>query len=410
MASLIEESEGRCSRNCAGLRVVGLHDTSELNYTSLNGKLKAQDRDIGQLDQTAYKVGFFLHPSLVLERQSGVPLGFSSINFYARPFFSEPKSHLNYKSRPIEEKESYKWLKSAYKSKETLSSAAHTLLISDRESDIYDYIGSVPDVKTDVLLRIKVDRKVNDSSATQLFDALDGAELLGGICLPIKNNPKRKSRIANLLIRVCPVDIKRPDSAPKHLPPTTKGYAIDIREIDESVPDNERPIHWRLFTTETVTTLEDALEIARLYTMRWQVEQLFRTIKKKGLKLEDSQLATGLKLKKLTVIALQAALLIMTLVQQRDQENDLKASICFDKEQIQFLKQLIPILEGKTQKQKNPHILLSLPWAAWAIARLGGWKGFPSESPPGIVSFARGVGKFESQFQGWKIAQMYSGP
>ena len=30
-------------------------------------------------------------------------------------------------------------------------------------------------------------------------------------------------------------------------------------------------------------------------------------------------------------------------------------------------------MQGKTDRQKNPHPPRSLAWAAWVIARLGGW-------------------------------------
>jgi hypothetical protein len=32
-------------------------------------------------------------------------------------------------------------------------------------------------------------------------------------------------------------------------------------------------------------------------------------------------------------------------------------------------------MQGKTQKQKNPHPVETLAWAAWVVARLGGWMG-----------------------------------
>jgi len=51
------------------------------------------------------------------------------------------------------------------------------------------------------------------------------------------------------------------------------------------------------------------------------------------------------------------------------------------------------------------HVLaIRLAWAAWLIARLGGWSGYQSQRPPGIVTFYRGLQTFESIFLGWKLA------
>lgn len=57
-------------------------------------------------------------------------------------------------------------------------------------------------------------------------------------------------------------------------------------------------------------------------------------------------------------------------------------------------------LEGKTEKQKNPHTKRSMSWAAWILARLGGWNGYCSESPPGPIVMLRGLQKFELQYEG----------
>ncbi|MGL4962523.1 MAG: hypothetical protein ACRC67_14925, partial [Inquilinus sp.] len=44
-------------------------------------------------------------------------------------------------------------------------------------------------------------------------------------------------------------------------------------------------------------------------------------------------------------------------------------------------------LEGKTQRQKNPHPKGSLAYAAWVCARLGGWTGYYGK--PGRSSCSR---------------------
>ena len=68
------------------------------------------------------------------------------------------------------------------------------------------------------------------------------------------------------------------------------------------------------------------------------------------------------------------------------------------------LEALIARPEGKTQKQKNPHPHHTLAWAAWCIARLGGWNGYASERPPGPVTFANGLKRFHAITEGFALA------
>lgn len=75
----------------------------------------------------------------------------------------------------------------------------------------------------------------------------------------------------------------------------------------------------------------------------------------------------------------------------------------FYKKKQEVIKQLIKKVEGKTEKQKCHNKEGTLAWAAWPIARLGGWKGYDSESKPGIKTMAIGLKRFESVVIGWEL-------
>jgi hypothetical protein len=95
----------------------------------------------------------------------------------------------------------------------------------------------------------------------------------------------------------------------------------------------------------------------------------------------------------------------MSLVESRDGRNSRKASDLFSEDEIILLVLLCKKLEGKTEKQKNPYAKKSMAWAAWIIARSGGWNGYASESPPGPIIMLRGLQKFEIQYEVWVLAQ-----
>lgn len=134
---------------------------------------------------------------------------------------------------------------------------------------------------------------------------------------------------------------------------------------------------------------------------RWTIEQLFRVLKTQGLRREDSRLATAERVLKLTAIATKAAAITLQLVQARDGTTE-PASLAFDETQIQTLLAVETKYHGRTKLQSNPHPKRSLPWAAWIIARLGGWDGYP-RTKPGPITFKHGLEYFLAIATGWSL-------
>ena len=108
---------------------------------------------------------------------------------------------------------------------------------------------------------------------------------------------------------------------------------------------------------------------------------------------------------KLVILALYVALQTMQLMLARE-GKDQSVSVVFNESEQKVLGLAQKKLEGKTQKQKNPHSSEKLSWAAWIIARLGGWKGYKSESPPGPITMLRGLRRFETLLKGYQLTEM----
>jgi hypothetical protein len=163
-------------------------------------------------------------------------------------------------------------------------------------------------------------------------------------------------------------------------------------------PAGVEPLHWRLLTTHRVDDLTQAWQIVAWYQARWSIEPLFRVARSQGLGLEDSRLETADRLARLAAAAMKAACVDMQLVQERDGVHGLPATTVFSAVQIVTLAALSPTLEGATERQRNHHPPGSLAWAAWAIARLGGWNCYGS--PPGPITFHRGMERFNAIHEG----------
>ncbi len=74
-------------------------------------------------------------------------------------------------------------------------------------------------------------------------------------------------------------------------------------------------------------------------------------------------------------------------------------------DQLEFARALSCTLEGRTDKQKNPHPEGSLAWLAWITARLGGWSGYQRYGPAGPKTMAYGWERFKNMSQGWRLSK-----
>ena len=135
---------------------------------------------------------------------------------------------------------------------------------------------------------------------------------------------------------------------------------------------------------------------------RWAIEQLFRTLKTQGFDIEAVRIGEDAPRTKLTMAALIAAVTIQQLVHARDggagQSRLRPVTDAFDPDDLPLLEALCQSLEGKTERQRNPHPRGSLAYAAWVCARLGGWTGYYGK--PGPIVMLQGWLEFQAAKRG----------
>ena len=411
---LTEGAIRRLRKNVNGGHYLGIQDTSELNFTSHMGRIGREDKDIGPVtkeysDKERTNAGFFCHPVLVIDASTQMPVGFSSITLWNRPWDKKNRHEREYKKQDIIEKESYRWIESALKTKESLSEADTITIIADRESDIYEIFATVPDSRTHLLIRANVDRMLTEG--IKLKQKLSSSPVRSGYEFNVPAGKNRKKHIAKMSLKWEKIKICHPVNKPRKNgnPAFVELTVIEATELPGSVNPGEDPVSWTLLTTHSVKTAADALQCIEWYSLRWLEEELFHLLKTKGLCFEEAQLESGAGLKKLMILALQVAQRIMTLRLSLDSSHKVKANIIFSEEDIKFLKIYMKELEGKTEKQKNPYDKGTLQWAAWGIARMGSWSGYRSHGPPGYVTMKRGLVDFYNKMDGFGILSKYLG-
>lgn len=369
---MLAEAASRTAERCIGRHVLAIQDTTVLRSEGGGGE--------------------YLHVVLALDAQDGAILGLIDGRFLER----HGGRRAGRRSAPIEEKESFRWLEGADQAASVCAGAASVTVIADRESDIFEAF-ALRSEGVELLVRAAHDRALADSQV--LFARADAAAVMGRAELELPAKPGRRRRTARLEIRFMPVRLARPKYGLRaDLPESVAVNLVDVREVNP--PVGETPIHWRLLTTHNVTSEAEAWEVVELYRRRWAIEQLFRTLKTEGFDIEDVQIEDKPARNRLTVATLIAAICIQQLVHARDGgPGPLRpASDALDPEDIPLLEACCAQLEGKTERQKNPHPKGSLAYAAWVCARLGGWTGYYGK--PGPVVMLQGWLEFQARKRG----------
>lgn len=372
---------------CAGRHILAIGDRCEVKFPTT----AQRRRGLGPVKKgNAY--GVLVQAMIAVDAASGACLGLVGGDVWTRAGVN-PVPH---RRRALAERESVQWVKAAEQARQVLAEAALVTVIGDREADMYPMWACVPAPGVQVLSRVMKDRCLVGGG--KLFAAAAGFAASGQRTLHLPGQaPGEAAREARVELRFGEVEICRPqDERDRSLPASVRLRLIEVQEVDP--PPGVEALHWRLLTTHEVADAAQAWTVIGWYQRRWVIEQLFRVMKSQGLQLEDSQLASGERLVKLAAMATKAACIDIQLTQERDGAHKLPASVVFDAEETVTLAALCPTLERGTARQQNPHPLFSLAWAAWCIARLGGWNCYGK--PPGPITFRRGMEQFHAIHRG----------
>lgn len=273
-------------------------DTTELELT------RAEERVGGPLgDEDHWGVHTHLALAVTPER---LALGLVSSHTWAR----DPATFRKRKQKqgkPIEQKESHRWLEGYRRACAVAASAPQTQVIalSDSEGDIYECFAAAADgegPKADWIVRACQDRCVRDGEATaeaKLFATVAAGPALGTLEIAVSGrkaqshggSPRRQARSARttrVAVRACRVVLQAPERLGGKVPPVPV-HAVLVREVQP--PAGEAAIEWLLLTSLAATTFAQAGDVIRYYTCRWEVEVYFRVLKG-GCAVEELQFET----------------------------------------------------------------------------------------------------------------------
>lgn len=372
-----------------GRRIVAAQDTTEINFAGRD----ARRRGLGPAGDGVSK-GFFIHPVIAIDADEGAVLGLIAAHIWTRDEAKAADRH----TRAFDDKESARWLEGAEQAAARCMGASSVCVVGDRESDIYPLFARRPP-GCDFVIRASQNRTLTDGG--KLFAAMADFAVLGSALVAVASKGiGDKGRTARVQLRAGRLTIAQParqkiDGGP---PGIELGF-VEVVEVDP--PVGVTPLQWRLATTLPVVTLGDACEVVRLYRLRWRIEETFRTLKKDGMRLEETQVQGAHAVMNLAAFGLAAAVRIVQLVDARDGSTR-PATDVIAAADIAHVARISRSREGATARQKNPWTEGSLAWLAWVVARLGGWNCY--YKPPGPKTMAHGWDRLSAMLDAMRLS------
>lgn len=363
-----------------------LEDTTDVNY--FNHKSTIGLGDLGTRSRTV--LGLCVHSALAVDADR-VPLGLLGQHIWAPK--NDPKSGNMLSKIPIEQKESYKWLRVLEWIKEQTSNLGdkRILVVGDREGDFYEHFAAKRDLNIDLVIRLLHKRRNikyegNRLSVNELFKILKPA---GDMRIKVSRKAGQKEREADLSIYYAPI----------LCPPSDMRMGNDVplwvvRAIEIEPPEGIEPIDWAILTTIPVENLDKAIWITEAYTFRWIIER-FHYVLKQGLRIERLQFDTFTRLSNAINVCSIAAWSVLRNAYVAKEKSTNPVSSYFDHEESKILE----TVTGKKIETVKDHVM--------ALGKLVGFQPSSKQPIPGEKLLWQANQILKAMKTGWNLAQNY---
>jgi len=356
--------------------VLLIQDTTTNN---LNGHKKTEG--LGYCDE--FNKGALVHTCMA-ETTEGVPLGILVQKIGTRPQKKDTTAtKYEKRQRPIEEKESYRWIETLNEANSLIPETVNAINICDRESDFYEFYASAVASNYKVIVRIMHDRAIQGHQTT--FDFIRSIPSSGEITAIIPRDTRKgnKTRKATLEISYTPITFKKPQIRNgAHLPSEITATAVHV--IEKEAPKGTEAIEWFLLTTENVNNFNDAAKIVQYYVQRWKIER-FHYVLKEGCEVEEVQERTFERQSSMIFLCSMIAIYIMALTYMSRIAPGLDCSVMFEEDEWKIL------YCAANKTDRPPEVPYTIKEAVRYLAKLGGFAGSPSDGEPGVKVVWRGL-------------------
>jgi hypothetical protein len=402
-------------RECEG-------DIAIVQDTTSGGYRHAVREELGDLGGKAGtdRRGFFAHISLAVDAVRGTVVGPVDVQLAIRPVRGSPHKRDN-KKIPYEYKESVKWESAAAAVDQRCAGFRQRLVfISDRESDVYEYLMSMVGSELRFVVRSSWDRRLKGREG-RLRAKLAQQAPLCRVRVHLDQKGGRPARDAILEVRATRVCFDGRVHSTETLP-ALEINAVHLVEV--STPSGCEPIDWLLLSTEPIGSVDEVLKVVHLYCLRWLIEEYNKCCKSDGTDIEALRMQSRDALLRAVVLCMFAAAPLMRLrgdllgkdarsrwpVLLDEPISPYKASSprhCTGVLPDLYWVTLWRAIERDSPVPPQPP---TCDWALRALAKLGGWNDSKRTGRPGYPALWQGWDRLLERVDALKLALSSNAP
>lgn len=373
------------ARDCAGHEtILCIQDTTILSFPTAR-----HTTGLGPVTNNPDVRGALLH-SVLAARPDGVPIGLLHQHFWCRDPEEYGRSTATKNKKPIEEKESFKWLRGMRAAREALAAKLspevpppRLIHVGDCENDIHEVFDDIDRAGEGMVIRCGRDRRVvgENGDGGHAFQMTRQAPLLGKRTIEVPRKHGRPARKAKVEIRSRSITLD--PRSPHH--PERRPLGLNLVEVWESrPPEGLKPLHWLLWTAEAVDSLEAALRVVEIYKKRWKIEE-FHLVLKSGCRIEKLRFETAERIAKAVALYSPIAARIVRLRDLSRLEPEAPCTEVLSETEWRALWTYIH-KKAPSRKIRPPTMRQAALW----IGRIGGHLGRRGDGMPGVRTLWRG--------------------
>jgi hypothetical protein len=320
----------------------------------------------------------------------GVPLGLTAQQWWVRP---NRRRRKNRDFRLPQQKETHHWLEAIRQSKQVMATHAPATTCwfqLDREGDAWPTLTELGLEDHWFTVRSAQNRRVLSPHGrkSKLRTVLSRLPVQDAFTMEVKGSSRRRGRLGKFTIRSCAVALEVRDKR------SGRRSKIDVNVVrvreSGTTPRTEKPIDWILLTNHPVNTSQERRLVVLGYSMRWRIEEMHKTWKSGGCRVEETQLRSTQAVKKWATISAAVAVRIERIKQLSRETPSSPATEEFSDREIRAVALLRFGEDAERQVPKG--VVPTIEQLTYWIAELGGYTGKKSSGgPPGSITIGRGL-------------------